>query len=137
MSDDVDDFLAHYGVPGMKWGKRKASAGPVDKQGNLKAPSHARTLLLGVAGNSKKRYTDPAALAKRTQAGKNMRRGLMLSIGAVAVNTIGGASSNPSVKAGAEVVGSLLSIGGTAVGVTGIVQSLKANSMETTARARG
>lgn len=24
MSDEVDDFLAHYGVPGMKWGKTKA-----------------------------------------------------------------------------------------------------------------
>lgn len=23
MSDNVDEFLAHYGVPGMKWGKRK------------------------------------------------------------------------------------------------------------------
>lgn len=25
MSDEVDDFLAHYGIPGMKWGKRKAA----------------------------------------------------------------------------------------------------------------
>lgn len=24
MADDVDDFLAHYGVRGMKWGQRKA-----------------------------------------------------------------------------------------------------------------
>lgn len=27
MEDDVDDFLAHYGVKGMKWGQRKTSTG--------------------------------------------------------------------------------------------------------------
>ncbi len=26
MEVDVDEFLEHYGVPGMKWGRRKASS---------------------------------------------------------------------------------------------------------------
>ena len=26
MATDVDEFLAHYGVPGMKWGQRRAHA---------------------------------------------------------------------------------------------------------------
>lgn len=41
MSEPVDNFLEHYGVPGMRWGKRKSSGdvevskkskGPIDKE---------------------------------------------------------------------------------------------------------
>lgn len=28
MSEPVDEFLAHYGIPGMKWGRRKATSSP-------------------------------------------------------------------------------------------------------------
>ena len=31
MEDDVEDFLAHYGVKGMKWGVRKKASDAVDK----------------------------------------------------------------------------------------------------------
>lgn len=43
MSDqEVDDFLAHYGVPGMKWGRRKADTGAPSKRQAKKAARKER-----------------------------------------------------------------------------------------------
>lgn len=63
MAEEVDDFLAHYGVPGMKWGKRKA----VDSSSSApKAPS---------AG--KQRDMDIKAARARLNEGKGVVRKLI------------------------------------------------------------
>jgi hypothetical protein len=42
MSDNVDDFLAHYGVKGMKWGVTRAAGGVKSAAGKIKAKSKAK-----------------------------------------------------------------------------------------------
>lgn len=37
MTDDIDEFLAHYGVKGMKWGVRKAASGVASAGSSIKA----------------------------------------------------------------------------------------------------
>lgn len=39
---ETDDFLAHYGVPGMKWGKRKGSTSTADVHGDAASAKDAR-----------------------------------------------------------------------------------------------
>ncbi len=41
MTDDVDDFLAHYGIRGMKWGQRKASVPGVSAKTSREARKDA------------------------------------------------------------------------------------------------
>lgn len=147
MTDQVDTFLEHYGVPGMKWGKRKATstvaeslglskgATPRDKQGNIKKPSYARELLIGTYSNSKKRYTDPKALATRTRAGKLAGTSLLLSVGSMGLSAIASGSKNPSVSAGAAMAGNLLGRAGGVVGLGAAVSGVVAVRQERVARA--
>lgn len=37
MSEQTDDFLAHYGVPGMRWGKRKGGSTTSGKKASVSA----------------------------------------------------------------------------------------------------
>lgn len=39
MDDKVEEFLAHFGVKGMKWGQRKARRGSSDRTSFSKSPN--------------------------------------------------------------------------------------------------
>lgn len=129
---EEDDFLEHYGVKGMKWGKRKSSAELASE-----GPSTGRALLLGAYGNSKKRYTDPVALKKRTAAGKNATASLLLYAGHQAANAIANNTSNPSVALGANIASGLLGLGTAATGIASGVQTGQSIKIERAARAAG
>lgn len=136
MAEEVEDFLEHYGVKGMRWGKRGAStiaeaaglskgATPRDKEGNIKKPSYGRQLALGSFSNSKKRFTDPQALATRTAAGKLAATAFLTGLGGTALTAIASSSKNSSIAAGAAITAQLLNstsgIAGTAAAITGVV----------------
>lgn len=44
---EVDDFLAHYGVPGMRWGKRNGKDRTIAEQVKRQTDSHTTTMKNG------------------------------------------------------------------------------------------
>lgn len=145
-TDEVDTFLEHHGVKGMKWGKRNAStvaeglglskgATPRDKNGNIKKPSYVRELALGTYSNSKKRYTDPQALKTRTAAGKLAATAFMTGLGGTALTLIANSSKNSSVAAGAAITAQLFNTSSALVGTAAAVTGVAAVRQERVARA--
>lgn len=133
MTDNVDEFLEHAGVKGMKWGKRKAAEPTV----GAKNPSYARAALLGAVGNGKSRFTDPAALKQRSAAGKLFVTSIASSLGSTALKSIAEGSNNPSVKAGAGIAANLLGLTGTVTGLTSLGLGVAAVTTERDARKQG
>lgn len=131
MTDEVDDFLAHHGVPGMKWGKRKAqgSSSLADK-----GPSYARAALLGAVGNSKARFKDPKALKQRATAGKLFAGAIASSLAGTALSAVAASSNNPSVRSGASAAANILNLGGSAVGLASLATGITAVTTERKAR---
>ena len=98
MADNVDDFLAHYGVPGMKWGRRKArSGGP-----SVFARAREKRANVRKAENPGSGFT-PSPKRKNTSIFN-----IATALSAVGSAVVSIAASNPKVKAGAAVLSIML-----------------------------
>lgn len=128
----IQPEIYHYGVPGMKWGKRKASSSTPTKNqtGSKDTPSLARAALVGGIGGFQKktRYTDPAALKKREQAGKILTASIVTSLAGVAVSSLGANNANVAL------VGRLLSAAGSLGSTGAIATNISATMDERAAR---
>lgn len=49
MDDEVDDFLAHYGVKGMRWGVRRKSSTPKSEEERAEAKERRNQKILATA----------------------------------------------------------------------------------------
>lgn len=107
MSDNVDEFLAHYGVPGMRWGRRTGETRADVREANRKTLNEAGQERLKNSGGS-------AAKANWKSIGKLALTNVVTNLGATAINTV--AKNNPAVVAGTTVIGTVLQ--GVALGKT-------------------
>ena len=116
--DEAEDFLAHYGKKGMRWGQRMSNI-------DTGAPSRAKGLALGVYGRAADyKNKDAKALRLRgSQARKAAVVGAGLSFASLAISSV---ARNPATQLGADVVGRMLLLG------TG-VNAVRANVLNTRA----
>lgn len=113
MPVDPEDVLAHYGVPGMKWGKRKAessSDGPSERQ--QRRAQYKKDLKDGRLNQAHGReVTEAQAKAMRTN-GTRTTLALMATYGAIQIGSYalakGVASSNAKKMADFEAAGEKL-----------------------------
>jgi hypothetical protein len=101
MADDLDDFLAHYGVKGMKWGVRKAEgssgSSPTRRPISPEAKAHAKYISKELAFGS----IGPAAMLMG--AGPPISIALGISVGVLRSPPVSNAIKQSS-KATAELM---------------------------------
>jgi len=108
--------LTHYGVPGMKWGKRKAGA-YVDKVRSQNAVAREKNVArIQRSGGSKKK-----AAAK--VLGRTAAINVVTNVGLLTVLSV---SSNPATRNGARLAARAIGGANTAVAIRDLYQTAKA-----------
>lgn len=105
--DSTDEFLAHYGVAGMKWGRRKAA---YNEGGGTRTERHQRESDRRVA-------SDGALKASLKVAGKATVSNLMINAGAAGLSK---AVRDPRAKLGIRVLGGIIQVANTASAIRDI-----------------
>lgn len=132
MSDNVDNFLAHYGVPGMKWGKRKAAQIQKSAKNRTKGlredvknnPREAKTMARVKDFNQRGKANLAKSKGSKTHAnskvvGRTFALGVLTNVaGSVAMNTLG---SNPTARASIALGTTALNTVNLAVGARDII----------------
>lgn len=101
----MSDELSHYGVKGMKWGRRKDRKylnANRTKRGQMRREDSAKR------GDDIVKHYGSARRAKLTILGKGITAQAVVNIG---TNMIAKASGDPAVVAGANLIGGLANAG--------------------------
>lgn len=107
MATEVDEFLEHYGVPGMKWGRRKAGETPESRRAANR--------------NTLKEFGQDRLARNGGSRGKAVAKSIGKMAGVnMAVNTLVGSLPAGPVRTGGIIVGSLIQLGSMGKGINEI-----------------
>jgi hypothetical protein len=109
---EVDDEIKHYGVPGMKWGKRKNGTDVSEKKlAKMNRQADRGDARIAKAGSRR------GAVGK--VIGREIGTQILINVGAYGVNQL--AKNNPSVRLGTSIVSNLAAIGSMAKSTSDII----------------
>jgi hypothetical protein len=116
-----EDTLMHYGVPGMKWGKRKSGVSTarirvVKSEDKRKADEYKKKPKASLSNQElsalntrlslEKKYSDLSRNDKASKVGANYVKGALAVV--ATATTIYNLTNNPMVRRGADIVGAAI-----------------------------